>query len=471
MLENGIKENYMQLLDSTLREGEQTPGVSFTVEEKLEIARLLDEFGIDIIEVGHPAVSQDVKEACRVISGDGLQAETMAHSRALKEDIHQASEVGVDWIGIFLGTSQLSLDHKLHVKHAKGLEMIHESVSLAKKLGLKVRFTPEDATRTDLEYLKQAIKSAEGAGADRISIADTVGTATPSSYGSLIKKVMRLTDLPLHVHCHNDYGMAVANSLAGFESGAYLIDVTVNGLGERTGIPPLAPVVVALTRLFDVHKDWKLTMLPKLSEEVERMSNLLNSETEPIVGKYAFAHKSGLHTKAVLEDPKTYEAIPPDLVHKHRELVIDKYAGKAVVRDRLNRMGVEPADEDLARIVKLVKEAGGDGKIRFTDVDLLEISDDVLDLNIRSRIPVKVEALISISLHSTSYTTRATRKIASYEQIDTVYELTGEFDIQAHLETSTIEQLNDIIEEFRNMEEVKTSTTSLILKGYESKVQ
>lgn len=458
----------MELLDSTLREGEQTPGVSFNVEEKLKIARLLDEFGVDVLEVGHPAVSQDVKEACRVISGDGLQAETMAHSRALKKDIEQASEVGVDWIGIFLGTSQISLDHKLHVKRAKALEMIQESVSLAKRLGLKVRFTPEDATRTDLEYLKRAIQSAEKAGADRISIADTVGTATPSSYGSLIKKVVEWTELPVHVHCHNDYGMAVANSLAGFESGAYLIDVTVNGLGERTGIAPLAPIAVALSRLFGVQKDWKLGMLPDISHEVERMSNLLNSETDPIVGKYAFSHKAGLHTKAVLEDPKTYEAIPPDLVHKHRQLVIDKYAGRAVVRDRLNRMGVEPKDEDLVRIVKLVKKAAGDGKLRFTDVDLLEISDDVLDLDIRSRVPVKVEALISISLHSTSYTTRATRKIASYEQVDTVYELTGEFDIQAHLETSTIEGLNDIIEEIRNMEEVKTSTTSLVLKGYES---
>lgn len=363
----------MQLLDSTLREGEQTPGVSFTVEEKLRIARLLDEFGIDIIEVGHPAVSRDVKEACRVISREGLQAGTMAHSRALKKDIEQASEVGVDWIGIFLGTSQISLDYKLHVKRTKALAMIYESVSLAKKLGLKVRFTPEDATRTDFDYLKQAIQSAEEAGADRISIADTVGTATPSSYGSLIKEVVGWTNLPVHVHCHNDYGMAVANSLTGFESGASLIDVTVNGLGERTGIASLAPVVVALTRLFDIKKEWKLNMLLDISHEVERMSNLLNSETEPIVGKYAFSHKAGLHTKAVLENPKTYEAIPPDIVHKHRELVIDKYTGKEVICNRLNQMGIKPGEEDLTRIVKLVKEAAGDGKLRFTDVDLLEI--------------------------------------------------------------------------------------------------
>lgn len=171
----------MQLLDTTLREGEQTPGVSFTVEEKVKIARMLDDFGIDIIEVGHPVVSKDVKEACRVIAHEDLGTETMAHARALEGDIEMAKEVGVTWVGIFLGTSQLSLDHKLHVGRQKALRMIKESVSFAKELGLKVRFTPEDATRTDFDYLQKAILAAEEAGADRISIADTVGTATPAS--------------------------------------------------------------------------------------------------------------------------------------------------------------------------------------------------------------------------------------------------------------------------------------------------
>lgn len=458
----------MQLLDTTLREGEQTPGVSFTVDEKVKIARTLDDFGIDIIEVGHPAVSKDIEEACRAVAHDNLRAETMAHSRALKSDIEGARDVSVDWVGIFLGTSQLSLEHKLHVGREEALEMIEDSVAFARDLGLKVRFTPEDATRTDFGYLKEAIIAAAGAGADRISIADTVGTATPASYGRLISEVTEITDLPIHVHCHNDYGMAVANSLAGFDAGAYLIDVTVNGLGERTGIAPLAPIVVALKRLYGVDKDWELGLLPELSHEVERTSSLFTPETAPVVGKYAFAHKSGLHTKAVLEDPKTYEAIPPEIVHKHREIVIDKYAGKAAVRDRLENMGIEADEDELEQVTQRVKDAASEGKTRFTDIDLLEISDDVLELNIKSRIPTKIEALVSVSLHSTSYTTRATRRIAAFEEVDTVYELTGDYEIQVHLETDSVQQLNDIIEEFRVMEEVETTSTSLILKGYET---
>lgn len=458
----------MQLLDTTLREGEQTPGVSFTVEEKVKIARMLDDFGIDIIEVGHPVVSKDVKEACRVIAHEDLGAETMAHARALEGDIEMAKEVGVTWVGIFLGTSQLSLDHKLHVGRQKALRMIKESVSFAKELGLKVRFTPEDATRTDFDYLQKAILAAEEAGADRISIADTVGTATPASYGKLIGEVTELVDLPIHVHCHDDYGMAVANSLAGYDAGAYLIDVTVNGLGERTGIAPLAPVAVALQRLYGVDKDWKLDALPEISHEVERTSSLFTPETAPVVGKYAFAHKSGLHTKAVLEDPKTYEAIPPEIVHKHREIIIDKYAGKAAVKDRLEGMGIEPNEDELEEIVQRVKDAASNGKTRFTDIDLLEISDDVLELSIKSRVPTKIEALVSVSLHSTSYTTRATRRIAAFEEVDTVFELTGDYEIQVHLETDSVQQLNDIIEEFRVMEEVETTSTSLILKDYQT---
>lgn len=456
----------MQLLDSTLREGEQTPGVSFSVEEKMKIARLLDEFGIDIIEIGHPVVSKDIEKACREITSKDLKAETLAHSRAVKEDVKLVKDVGADWIGIFLGTSQLSLKHKLHTDRKGALRKIKDSVSYAKDLGLKIRFTPEDATRTDRAYLEEAILSAIEAGADRISLADTVGTSTPSTYGKVVRYFADRLKTPLHVHCHNDYGMAVANSLAGFESGAYLIDVTVNGLGERTGIAALAPTVVALQQLYGVKKDWDLKGLPEISHEVEKASGLFNSESDPIVGDYAFAHKSGLHTKAVLENPKTYEAIPPEIVHKRRQIIIDKYTGKAAVKDRLAEIGVHPEEEELEMIVARVKDAASNGKTRFTDVDLLEIADEYLDLEITSRIPKGIEALVSFTLNSASYTTRATRKIAAFEEVDYVYELTGESDIQAHLESSSVEKMNDLIEEFRSMEEILTTKTSLILKGY-----
>jgi len=456
----------LQLLDSTLREGEQTPGVSFSVEEKVKIAKLLDQFGIDIIEVGHPAVSEDVKRACRVLAEENMEAETLAHARAMREDIDLVLQVGTPWVGIWLGTSPLSLEHKFHIGREEALGRIRDSISYAKERGLKVRFTPEDATRTEFDYLAEVMELAERAGADRISLADTVGTALPGQMKELVEKARGVIDLPLHVHCHNDYGMAVANALAGYEGGAHLIDVTINGLGERTGITALAPLAVALNRLYEVEKGWRLELLPRLARKVEEFSGLFNAEGSPIVGEHAFAHKAGLHTGAVLEEPRTYEAIPPEVVNQSREIVIDKYTGKAAVKNRLAEMGVEVDGEKLGEIVGKIKEKASKGKSRFTDVDVLEIADDVLELDLRSRTPKRIEALVSFSLNSTSYTTRATRKIVALDEVDQVYEVTGDNDIMAHLEVKSIGSLNEIIEDFRNMEEVERTSTSLILKDY-----
>jgi 2-isopropylmalate synthase len=345
------------------------------------------------------------------------------------------------------------------------LKTISESIKYAKDLDLKVRFTPEDATRTEWNYLSEVLDVAREAGADRISIADTVGTALPTDISQLVKKARKRINIPLHVHCHNDYGMAVSNALAGYEAGAYLIDVTVNGLGERVGITPMAPLVVALKMLYKVDNEWKLELLPELSRLVEKASGIFNSEQSPVVGEHAFSHKAGLHTQAVLEDPRTYEAFPPEIVHKQRKIIIDKYTGKAAVKNRLNEMGIEPREEELSLIVQKVKEKAGKG--RFTDIDLLEIADEILELELRSKIPLGVEAIVSIALNSASHTTRVTRKIAALEEVDQVYEITGESDILAHLETKSIQELNEIIEEFRVMDGVRKTSTSLILKGYE----
>ena len=457
----------MELLDSTLREGEQTPGVSFSVEEKVEIAKSLDEFGIDIIEVGHPAVSPDVAKGCKAIVKENLNAETLTHARALKEDIQEAKETGSDWVGIFFGTSPLSLQHKFHMEEAEALETIASAVEYAKSLGFQVRYTPEDATRTEWPYLLKAMEVAEQAGADRISLADTVGTATPWQMGELVSKTIENVSVPVHVHCHNDYGMAVANAMSSYQAGAHLIDVTVNGLGERTGITPLAPAVVALKTLFGVEKDWELGLLPELCHKVEKNSGIFNSEQAPVVGDYAFSHKAGLHTKAVLENPETYEAIPPEIVHKQRQIVIDKYTGKAAVRSRLEEMGITPDEDELSQIVQRVKDKAD--KSRFTDIDLLEITDEVMDLDLRSRTPSEIEAMVSITLNSTSHTTRVTRKVIAFDEVNQIYELTGESDILAHLRSSSIQGLNDLIEELRNIEGVKTTTTSMVLKDYQYK--
>ncbi len=261
--------------------------------------------------------------------------------------------------------------------------------------------------------------------------------------------------------------MAVANALSAYDAGAYLIDVTINGLGERTGITALSPLTVALTRLYDVEKDWNLKMMPELTRKVEKYSGIYNSEQAPIIGEYAFSHKAGVHTKAVIENPETYEAIPPEIVNQQRNIIIDKYTGKSAVKNRLEKMGIELEEEQLNQIVQKVKEESGKGKRKFTDVDLLEIADNILDLKIESRHPQEVEAMVSFTLKSGSYTTRTTRKLISLEETEQVYELTGENDIQAHLKVKSIQRLNDTIEELRNLEEIQKTSTSIILKDYE----
>ncbi|MDO8627048.1 MAG: hypothetical protein Q7K42_01155, partial [Candidatus Diapherotrites archaeon] len=244
----------MQILDTTLREGEQTRGVSFTFEQKKQIVETLDSFGVDIIELGHPVVSPNIKKAVKNLAKLKLHAETMAHARANLKDIDEAVDCGVDWVGIFISTSNIGIKTKYNYSKEQILEKITESVEYAKSRGLKVRYTPEDGTRTERDYLLQAIHA--GKKADRISIVDTVGTMTPSKFHELVKFVIKKSGKDLNVHCHNDFGLATANSLAAFEAGAKLSDVTINGLGERVGITPLSELTMALSQLHGVKKDW-----------------------------------------------------------------------------------------------------------------------------------------------------------------------------------------------------------------------
>ena len=454
----------VELLDSTLREGEQTPHVSFTVEQKVEIATLLDEFGVEFIELGHPAVSPDVRQSVERLTRLDTQAHKLVHGRALSKDIDDAVHVGATWIGIFLGISPLSLEHKFQIDQAEALKRIRDSVRYAKDQGLQVRFTAEDATRTDEGVLVEAAQVAEEAGADRFSIADTVGTMDPAGIRRLVRVVSEAVKIPVHIHCHNDYGLAAANVLAGLEEGARLADVTVNGLGERSGIAALAEVAVALKMLYKVENTWKLELLPKLSRVVERASGIFNSENRPIVGMHAFTHKAGLHTRAVLKDPRTYEPFPPELIQRHREITIDKYTGREAVRARLDVMNVELKEDQLEEIIKIIKSQPQ--KRHFSDVDLLEIADDVLGLDLRARVPVKVEAVVNMGLSSALYTTRVTRRLLGYPQVQEVFEITGEYDVVAHVVADSIADLNEFIEELRVSEGVERTTTRLILKGY-----
>jgi 2-isopropylmalate synthase len=345
----------IEILDSTLREGEQTPGVSFTLDQKIALAKRLDTFGVNFIELGHPAVSPDVYEAVEVLNDLDLNAKKMAHGRASKSDINDVVAIGVDWMGIFFGTSPLSLKHKFNVTKSEALIRIETTVKYGKDKGLKLRFTAEDASRTDLDFLIQVGQLVQKGDVDRFSLADTVGCLTPTKMKGLVSRMVSELDIPIHVHCHNDFGMATANALSALEAGAQCVDVAVNGLGERCGLPPLAEVVTALTNIYKVNGNWDLGIIPELTKMVDSFTKLDSNANQPIVGKNAFTHKAGLHVKAVVKEPKSYEAISPESLKRERHFVIDKYTGKSALNNRLNEIGISVSSKKLDTILIEIK--------------------------------------------------------------------------------------------------------------------
>jgi len=360
----------IQILDSTLREGEQTPGVTFSLEEKLKIANYLDNFGIDIIEAGHPRVSKDIFDTVKKISNEGLNAEILAHCRAVNEDIDIARKCDVDWVGIFFCVSNKRLEKQFHSNIDKAINLVTNTIEYAKSYGLKVRYTPEDAVRTDYYSLLKISRAAVQAGADKISIADTVGAMTPSKIYDLISKIKSDLNIELNVHCHNDLGLATANSLAAYEAGATTIDVSVNGLGERVGIAPLSEICVALHCSYGIKNRWKLNMLPKISEYVSKVSGIIIPQNLPIVGQNAFTHNAGLHVAAVLNDPSFYEFIPAELVGKKRNFVLDKMASTHTIKHKLKEMNFKT---DQNNIIKLMNYAKSKEKGAVTNYEIISL--------------------------------------------------------------------------------------------------
>lgn len=310
----------VKILDTTLREGEQTPGVKFSLEQKLEIAKELDAFGVDYIEAGMPIISDYDFQAVKAVANLGLKAEVLGHARARKEDIDAVADSGCKWVGIFCGINDLSRKYKLNGK-SKGetYAMIDSAVSYAKHKGLNVRFTVEDSTRTSGDNLIEIAKIVRLAGADRFSIADTIGCGTPDSVLELITNLKKISGMELEFHGHNDLGLANANSLAASKAGASVIDVTVNGLGERAGLTSLQEFCTARKVLYGENTK-KYTLLSRLSELVKRCSGVDIDSLRPIVGDNAFTHTAKLHRDAMIENPECYEFIAPSLIGRDRKM-------------------------------------------------------------------------------------------------------------------------------------------------------
>jgi 2-isopropylmalate synthase len=362
----------VRILDSTLREGEQTPGVYFDVHIKLAIADLLDEIGIEIIEAGHPAVTPNICSAVRQIAGRGLKALVGAHSRSLQSDVELALGCGVNFLGIFYCVSEERLsDRATDLRQA--ISQIIGTIRFAKEKSpsLLVRYTPEDTVRSPFDNVLAAASEAVGAGADIISIADTTGFLIPGTRNNMYDYVRRLkTGLAdkqlfpiIAVHCHNDRGLALANALDGYRAGADIIDVSVLGLGERAGIVDLATLLAILAHDFGEGKHWKLAKISELYNLVSNYSRTAIPSTFPITGANAFTHCAGVHTQASIRNPLHYQSIAPELLGRRTQIALDHMSGLAAVRHGLAAIGEDDLPHDLAvKVLLKVKEVGETGR-------------------------------------------------------------------------------------------------------------
>jgi len=348
--------------DTTLRDGEQTPGVCLRTPEKLKIARKLDELRLHQIEAGFPVVSREEKRSVKAISDENLDAQILALCRTKKEDIDTALDCNVDGIITFLGTSALHLKHKLKVSQEDALNICMNSIEYAKEHGLFVAFSAEDATRTDLDFLKNIYKRAQSYGADRVHIADTVGAISPQGMGYLVNELKQEIDIEIALHCHNDFGMALSNSIAGLLAGASAVSTTVNGIGERAGNTSLEELVMTLLLIYGVDLDFNIGVFYELSQIVEELTNMKVPDNKPIVGKNVFRHESGIHVDAVIEEPLTYEPFLPELIGHQRRIVLGKHSGCRAVKAKLDECGIDVTRDELCKIVEIVKEKREKGK-------------------------------------------------------------------------------------------------------------
>lgn len=333
--------NIVRIFDTTLRDGEQTPGVSINPEQKLQIAIELDQLGVDVIEAGFPIVSQGEMQAVRNIKKSGLSSEICGLARTLVTDIDSVIKCDLNYVHTFIATSDIHMRYKLKMSPEEVIEKAINAVEYAKSHGLQVEFSAEDATRSDIAFLTQVFAAAVEAGADRIDVPDTVGYATPEFISHLVQVIKKQIDIPISLHCHNDFGLAVANSIAGINAGAACAHVTINGLGERAGNASLEEFVMALQCLYKKKHNIRTKLLYETSRSVSNIMGIAVQANKAIIGENSFGHESGIHTHGILNNPLTYEPIDPEMVGRKRWLQAGKHAGAHGIRAMLRDFGIE----------------------------------------------------------------------------------------------------------------------------------
>ncbi len=375
--------------DTTLRDGEQSPGFSMTVPEKVRIARQLEALGVDVIESGFPIASQGDLEGTRAVCREIRGCTVAAFARARRDDIDAALEglsgAAHPRLHTFLATSDLHLNYKLRITREEALEAISNNVKYAREHCAEVEFSAEDASRTDIAFLCEAVSRAVRAGATIVNLPDTVGYAVPGEYAEMFRKVIAHLDgasgITLSAHCHDDLGLAVANSLAAVQAGARQLELTINGIGERAGNAALEEVVVLLNvrqASLGVKTNIHLNQLYAASRLLTEMTGAPVAPNKAVVGANAFAHEAGIHQDGILKNPLTYEIISPEAVGvPKRQLVLGKHSGRNALRSSLVDVGYQPSKEELDECYKRVVSLADTSK-NVTNRDLLAIAHQVM---------------------------------------------------------------------------------------------
>ncbi|WP_425498522.1 LeuA family protein [Haloprofundus halobius] len=352
----------VRLFDTTLRDGEQSPRTSFSYDDKRKIASILDAMGTHVVEAGFPVNSDAEFEAVRDIAA-ATETTTCGLARVVDGDVEAALDAGVDMVHVFVSTSDVQLQDSMHASREEAVERAVASVERVKEAGVDVMFSPMDATRTDEAFLYEIIEAVTEADVDWINVPDTCGVATPTRFGDLIRSITEHTDARVDVHTHDDFGLAAANALAGFEAGAAQAQVSVNGIGERAGNAAFEEVVMAAESVYGVDTGVDTTRITELSRIVEEKSDIPVPANKPVVGRNAFSHESGIHAAGVIENADTFEpgVMTPEMVGAKREFVLGKHTGAHSVRKRLEDAGYSPTDAEVRKITRRVKDYGADG--------------------------------------------------------------------------------------------------------------
>lgn len=355
--------------DETLRDGEQTPGVYYTLDEKVRLAKMLDEIGVDILNCGIPAISPGEVAAVKAIAKEGLRASVLGACRTVQSDIDACLKADVDEVSPFVAISDVHLKHKLRKTREEAIEMAVKSVEYAKAHGLKTTIVTEDTVRADLEVVQQLYNRCIDAGADRALFCDTVGVMTPAAtrwwFAEIKRRVNNTAEFGFHNH--NDYGLGTANALAAIEEGIPVINCTLNGIGERAGNVAFEQVVMALHDLYKVKTGIKVEKLMELSRAVEDATGVPVGITQPVVGYNAFTHESGIHTDGVIKNSATYEPIQAETLGRERRFVFGKHTGTTAVADRLEKNGLAGVSKDqlldIANRIKAHTEGQSKGRV------------------------------------------------------------------------------------------------------------